>query len=55
MARGVRPGRSGAAIALRRGRIEVSAGRLDQDAGGSIGSVALALVSPGRKTPEDRP
>jgi hypothetical protein len=55
MARGVKPGRSGAAIALRRGRIEVSAGRLDQDAGGSIGSVALALVSPDRETREDRP
>ena len=55
MARGLKPGRSGAAIALRRGRIEVSAGRLDQDAGGSIGSVALALVSPTRDPREERP
>ena len=55
MARGLKPGRSGAAIALRRGRIEVSAGRLDQDAGGSIGSMALALVSPARDPREDRP
>jgi hypothetical protein len=55
MARGLKPGRSGAALALRRGRIEVSAGRLDQDAGGSIGSVALAFVSPDREPREDRP
>jgi len=55
LARGLKPGRSGAAIALRRGRIEVSAGRLDQDAGGSVGSVALALVSPTRDPREDRP
>jgi hypothetical protein len=55
MARGLKPGRSGAAIALRRGRIEVSAGRLDQDAGGSIGSVALGLVPPTRDPREDRP
>lgn len=55
MARGLKPGRSGAAIALRRGRIEVSAGRLDQDAGGSTGGVALGLVSPDRESREDRP
>jgi hypothetical protein len=55
VARGLKPGRSGAAIALRRGRIEVSAGRLDQDAGGSVGGVALALVSPDRESREDRP
>ena len=46
MARGVRPQRSGAAIALRRGRVEVSAGRLDLDDGGSVGGVALAIIAP---------
>lgn len=48
MARGVKPERSGAAIALRRGRLEISAGRLDLDDGGSVSGVALALASPDR-------
>ena len=55
MARGVHPERSGVAVALRLGRVEVSAGRLDLDDGGSVGGMALALVSTDRDTPGGRP
>ena len=55
IARGMAPRRSGAAIALRRGRIEVSAGRLDLDDGGSVGGVALALIAPDRGPRGGRP
>jgi hypothetical protein len=55
LARGVQPGRSGVAIALRRGRIEVSAGRLDLDDGGTVGGLALALTASDRDTRGGRP
>jgi len=55
MARGMKPERSGAAIAIRRGRLEVSAGRLDLDKGGTVGGVGLALVSPDRGGRGGRP
>lgn len=48
LARGLRPERSGAALALRLRRVEVSVGRLDLDGGGSVGGVALGLVPPVR-------
>ena len=42
--RGERPGRTGAAAAVRVRRIEVSVGRLDDEYGGSVSSVALRLA-----------
>ena len=47
LARGTNPARAGAALALRRGRIELSVARLDRSEGGSVGSVALGLAGSG--------
>lgn len=47
--RGERPGRTGAAAALRVGRIEVSVGRQDDEFGGTVSAVAVALVPGGPK------
>ena len=44
MARGIRPDRGGAGLAIRLGRIEISVARLDRDAGGSVASAALGLA-----------
>jgi len=44
LGRGESPGRIGAALAVRWGRIEVSAGRLDQSAGGVITGAAVDLT-----------
>jgi hypothetical protein len=45
--RGEAPGRIGAALAIHLSRIEVSAGRMDQSAGGWITGVAIGLVPAG--------
>ena len=42
--RGERPGRTGAAAAVRLRRLEVAVGRLDDEFGGSVSSVALRLL-----------
>jgi hypothetical protein len=47
LGRGESPGRIGAALAIRWRRIEVSAGRMDQSAGGVITGAAVGLVPPG--------
>ncbi|HKW50641.1 MAG TPA: hypothetical protein VJQ53_02820 [Candidatus Eisenbacteria bacterium] len=47
LGRGEAPGRIGAALAIRWRRIEVSAGRMDQSAGGVITSVAVRLAAAG--------
>jgi len=44
LGRGEEPGRIGAALAIRWGRIEVSAGRMDQSAGGVVTGAAIALA-----------
>lgn len=46
LGRGEEPGRIGAALAIRWCRIEVSAGRMDQSAGGVITGAAIALAPP---------
>ena len=48
-ARGERPGRTGAAAALRVGRIEVSVGRQDDELGGTVSAMAVALLPGGPK------
>jgi hypothetical protein len=48
--RGERPGRTGAAAALRAGRVEVAVGRQDDEHGGSVSSAAVTLL-PGRPKP----
>ena len=46
LGRGEAPGRIGAALAIRWRRIEVSAGRMDQSAGGVITGAALGMAPP---------
>jgi hypothetical protein len=52
--RGERPGRTGAAAALRVGRIEIAVGRQDDEHGGSVSSAAVTLLpgaAPGAPKP----
>jgi hypothetical protein len=46
LGRGEAPGRIGAALAVRWGRVEVSAGRMDQSSGGVITGAAIGLIPP---------
>jgi hypothetical protein len=47
--RGERPGRTGAAAAIRLGRLEISVGRQDDEYGGTVSSASVALLPGGPK------